>query len=469
VLFLMLTLSVFIGSVLPTLTNLLTGKSFEAGPAWFDRVTGPQFGLLVLFIGVCPLVGRAVAVTRRLRKWGWLTGVGAGLGVVLPLLSGFKAPVSLVGFALTGLAVTTVLVEFGEGAVLHARKSGQAPLNALWSLVRQQRRKYGGYLVHLGVILMAVGVLGTRLYPFEQDVVLAAGAPQQVGDYTLVLDLMTQDRIDDHVSTAASVSVYQGLNYVTTLEPKVNDYDNYDQSYSVPALRPAVKEDLYLILSGWNGDGTSATVRVVVNALANFLWLGGLVFLAGGALALWPRSARVYLNAIAGVTVAGLLVAAGWSMWGAPHGAANTGGGRPLAGQEAPDFRLGLMDGSATALSDLEGQVVVVNFWAPWCPTCQANMPILEGIWESYRDRGVAFIGPAYQTDVASVQDSVAEHGLTYPVGVDSGDQIADTYGITGVPETFVLDATGHVAFIHIGPVTDAGLRSELDSLLGEP
>lgn len=466
VLFLMLTVSVFVGSVLPTLSHMLTGQSFEAGPAWFDRVTGPQFGALVLLLGVCPLVGRAVAVMRRVRQWVWLAGIGAAIGAIAPALAGFTDPMSLIGFSLTGLAGATALIEFGEGAVRRARSTGEAPLNALWALLRNQRRKYGGYLVHLGVVLMAVGVLGTRLYPFERDVVLASGEPQQVGDYTLVMDMMSQERVDDHVSTSASINVYDGTEYLVTLVPKVDRYDNYDQPYSVPALRPALKEDLYLILSGWDGAGTSATVRVVVNALANFLWAGGLVFLAGGAMALWPRSAKVYWNVLAGVTAAGLLIGSGWSMWGAPHGAVSSGGQRPAVGQPAPDFQLALLDGSATSLASMRGEVVVLNIWAPWCPTCRDNLPVLEDIWTAYRNRGVAFVGAAYQTDRADMEESVDLHGLTYPVGLDAGDRIAEAYGITGVPETFVVDAEGRIAYVHIGPVAEAVLRAELDALL---
>ncbi|MGC9467512.1 MAG: cytochrome c-type biogenesis CcmF C-terminal domain-containing protein [Anaerolineae bacterium] len=467
VIFSTLTVSVFVGSVLPTLTDVISGQQFEAGPEWFDRVTGPQFGALVLLIGICPLVGRAASATRRVKKWGWATVLGAAVAVVAGLLSGFQKPVSLIGFALAGLAAATVLIEYGEGVSKRLRQSDDPPLNALWHLIRQQRRKYGGYLVHLGIILMAVGVVGTRVTPFEQEVVMVPGQITEVGDYTLMVDPLSQERLEDHVRTWATVSVYRDAEYLATLEPSIKQYVNYPDSYSEPALRPGIREDLYLILAGWGRGGTTVTLKVVVNALANFLWLGGLVFLAGGSLALWPRGVKGPWNGVAALALIVMLLLAGWSMWGSSHGLARNGGGRPLVGQEAPGFRLALLDGGAVSLEELRGQVTVLNFWAPWCPTCKDDLPLLEGMWQDYRGQGVTFVGAAYQSEPAEVGEGVETYGLSYAVGADVGDRIADAYGVTKVPETFVIDAEGRVVSIHIGPLSEERLGSELTSLLG--
>ncbi|MBN1246042.1 MAG: cytochrome c biogenesis protein CcsA [Anaerolineae bacterium] len=475
VLFSMLTVSTLVGSTLPTLTGLLSGQKFEAGPDWFDRVTGPQFGALVLLLGVCPLLGRAAATARRLRQWGWVVALGSAVSVVIAVLAGFGKAVSLVGFAFSGLAATTVVVEFAEATVKRSRTKSMAPLNALWDLLRQQRRRYGGYLVHLGVILMAVGVIGTRMYPFEDEVVLMPGVSQAVAGYDLVLNTVSRDPGEDYVSTWASVIVTRNGAYVDTLVPRVNQYANYDQLYSVPAIRPAIREDLYLILAGWGANGASATVKVVVNVLANFLWLGGLVFLAGGALALWPRLKVQAWNIVAGVVLVALLAGASWAMWGAPSGTdrgervTNGAARRPVIGQPAPDFRLALVDGGVVSLSDLSGQVAVLNFWAPWCPTCKENLPVLADVWRAYQDRGVTVVGAAYQSEAEAVTESMHTYEITYPVGLDVGDRMARAYGITGVPETFIIDADGNLAYIHIGPMAQDQLLSELNALVGGP
>ncbi|MDF1514544.1 MAG: cytochrome c-type biogenesis CcmF C-terminal domain-containing protein [Anaerolineae bacterium] len=462
----LLTISVFIGSILPTISEALTGQRFEAGPAWFDRVTGPQFGALVVVIGLCPLLGRAASTLSRLQNRWWLLVSG---GIVTPFvfwLTGLKNSISLVGFSIIGLAMVVTTAEFIEGAIKRSRRTSEAPINAIWQLLRSQRRKYGGYLVHIGVIFMAIGILGTRMYPFEQESTFSYGQPTTVGEYTFIYESLQQELIDDYTSTWATLSVYRGAQYLTTLEPRLNQYASTDQSITVPALYPTLREDIYIILSGWSNSGDLATFKVVVNPLINFLWLGGLIFMAGGALALWPRFRKRAYNALAFILGLLLLLGAGWAMWGIPHGEVPRKGGRPLVGQPAPEFRLTTLEGDVLALSELRGQIVVVNFWASWCPPCIEEMPELQLAWESYQDKDVLFLGIAYQEQEGTVLESMQQFGTSYPVGLDVGDRISELYGITGVPETYIVDPEGKVAYMYLGPVTADILSRDLAVLL---
>lgn len=464
-LFTTLTVSVLVGSLLPTLTEVFSGQRFEAGPAWFDRVTGPQFAALILIIGLCPLLGRGVAALQRLRQLRWVVIGGAMTVPVAAGLIGFTDVFSLIGFAISGFAGAATLAEFVEGVMTRRKRTNEAPFNALWQLLRLQRRKYGGYLVHLGVILMALGIIGTRMYPFEMQTTLNAGQSTAVKGYTLIFEELKSAFIADYNATWANVSVYRGDTYLTTLQPQLNRYTG-EQTVTMPALLSGLHEDLYLILSGWTGDGTSATFKVIVNVLVNFLWLGGLIFLAGGGLALWPRMEHRTWNVVALIVGLALLFGAGWAMWGMPHGSVDYGDGRPLVGQEAPDFRLSLLDGGTASLKDLRGQITVVNFWASWCPSCVEEMPALQDAWEMYEDKGVTFLGITYQDDASTVRSALTQYGTTYPVGLDTGDRIADRYGITGIPETFIVDADGRVAHVHVGPIAVEALVAQLEALL---
>ncbi len=474
ILFVVLTGSVLVGSVLPTLTEALTGRRFEATPDWFDRVTGPQFAVLTLLLALCPVAGRRKLEARRVVP----ALMGGAIGVGLAALSGFTRPLALLGFALTGMALGTALVEIVRDVLARSRREGESLLTALVVLVDRNRRKYGGYVVHLGVVLILVGVIGTRMYPLEQNISLVAGDLTQVGRYTIVFEELRQDPpASDRLSTRAIVSVYRDGAYWVTLQPRLDQYANSDQTVTTPALRAGLREDLYLVLTGWSVDGAAATFKVFVNPLASFLWLGGLIFLAGGALAFWPSSAGLRLTVpqarrralwntlglLAGVAV---LVAAGVAMWGPGHGATAQPSGRPLPGQPAPDFTLTLLDGSTFSLSGARGQVVVLNFWASWCPPCAAESADLQAVWSEYQEKGVMFVGVAYKDEEAAVRDFLTQHGQTYPVGLDPTGRIAGLYGITGVPETFIVDADGRVARFYIGPVTAEQLRVVLDGLL---
>jgi cytochrome c-type biogenesis protein CcmF len=489
-LFLTITASVFVGSVLPTLTEALTNQRLEAGPSWFDRVTGPQFAALVLVMGVCPLLGRAVRALRRLRQRGLPAVVGVFLVPAMAALAGFGRPLSLVGFAIIGLAGGTALAEITRG-VGHRNRGGEGVLKALWALFGHNRRRYGGYLVHLGVILMAIGVIGTRAYAFETQAVLRAGESVDVKEYTLVFGGLEGDALGDRLRTQALLSVYKGGRYVTTMGPTLDEYSSFGQTVATPALRAGLREDLYLVLAGWSDGGSQVTLKIFINPLASCLWLGGLVFLTGGAIALWPSARATRLPAsqaqrrrrlsaaglVAGIALLALAV---WAMWGTAQGtvASTSGpgeqdsifaadpGGRPRVGEPAPEFRVTTLDGSQMALSELRGQVVVVNFWSPECAPCEDEIPDLQTVWEEYRSRGVAFLGISFPELEAAVQEMITDLGITYPNALDLVAPVE--YKITGIPETFVIGSRGEVAYVHIGPLSAERLRAELDILLAE-
>jgi len=142
------------------------------------------------------------------------------------------------------------------------------------------------------------------------------------------------------------------------------------------------------------------------------------------------------------------------------------GGSRPQRGELAPDFTLALFDGSEVALADLQGQVVVLNFWASWCSPCRREAPALQETWTMYKDGGVAFVGVTYQDAKGASQRFIQEFGLTYPNGADAKGQISRLYGVTGVPETFIIDRDGKVAWFQIGEVQADVLARQLELAL---
>jgi peroxiredoxin len=110
--------------------------------------------------------------------------------------------------------------------------------------------------------------------------------------------------------------------------------------------------------------------------------------------------------------------------------------------------------------------VVVVNFWATWCPPCEGELPDLQALWQAYQARGVVFVGVAMQEEAAEVREMASDAGVSFPLALDPENRIASSYGVTAVPETFVIDAEGRVAYFHIGAVGQEQLQQELDSLL---
>jgi cytochrome c biogenesis protein CcmG/thiol:disulfide interchange protein DsbE len=140
-------------------------------------------------------------------------------------------------------------------------------------------------------------------------------------------------------------------------------------------------------------------------------------------------------------------------------------GGRPQRGEPAPEFTLDLLDGSTTTLDDLRGRVVVLNFWASWCSPCRLEAPALQSVWETYQDQGVVFVGVTYRDAEGASMAFIEEYGITYPNGVDKGSRISRDYGVTAVPETFVIDRQGQVAWFQIGEVREETLVWQLERL----
>jgi cytochrome c biogenesis protein CcmG/thiol:disulfide interchange protein DsbE len=134
----------------------------------------------------------------------------------------------------------------------------------------------------------------------------------------------------------------------------------------------------------------------------------------------------------------------------------------------APDFTLDTYGGETYTLSELRGQVVVVNFWASWCQPCASEAPALEATWQDYQDRGVVFLGVDYVDSEAQAREYLTKYGVTYPNGPDLGTRISDAYHIRGVPETFIINADGEVTFFAQQALTYEQLSAEIDKALAD-
>jgi peroxiredoxin len=169
-----------------------------------------------------------------------------------------------------------------------------------------------------------------------------------------------------------------------------------------------------------------------------------------------------------------VLLAGLWWIWAsAVPGGETTGGSipAPQAGFLAPDFTLNTLDGEAVTLSDLRGQVVLLNIWASWCPPCRAEMPAMQRVWEEYRARGVVVlaVNSTVQDTPADALNFVTENSLTFPIPLDTGGEVTRLYRVSSLPTSFFIGADGVIREVVIGgPMAEALLRSRVEQLLKE-
>lgn len=162
------------------------------------------------------------------------------------------------------------------------------------------------------------------------------------------------------------------------------------------------------------------------------------------------------------VAVVGVIVAL--LATGLGHGSAVAAS--PLVGRMAPNFTLPQLDGPPVTLSKLHGQVVVINFWASWCAECKVEQAALNQTWQKFQDSGVVVVGVNFEDTAGSARGYVRNAGVTYPVVEDADSRTALTYGLRGVPETFVVNQAGRVVNRIIGQVNAAALAGEINSIL---
>jgi cytochrome c-type biogenesis protein CcmF len=280
----------FWGVIFPLISELVSGQKVTVGPPFYERATGPLFAGLLLLMGVAPLAAWRHSTAKTLGK-----AIRYPFIVSLVILAGVAATstqtwASLLGFWLCAYVAAVTLYEFWRGARARSRKSEESLPVALWTLMARNRRRYGGYIIHLGVVLMAIGIIGIEIFQTETQGTIRQGEQLVLDDFAITYNSLAEFNTPDGRNVArAVVSVYQDGEYLTELYPRRDFYIESQQPMTIPGVRSTWDEDLYLLLVDWQPISTEfATFKVYNNPLVNWLWTGGLVFILGTLVAAWP-------------------------------------------------------------------------------------------------------------------------------------------------------------------------------------
>jgi cytochrome c-type biogenesis protein CcmF len=286
--------AVLLGTLWPTFTEMARGVASSLGPENYNRFMGPLGLLLVLLIGVCPVIEwRKISAGRLFRNL-WVQLSVAAVTAVLLFLLGIRELWAVISFAAAGFVVATIVLQVAQGIVARMRAADENVLVATARAVSNNRRRYGGQLIHLSIVLIVIGITGSQAYQTEVQVALATGESVEVNGYTLAYQDYVYRQVEEggnKIRNQAVVEVYRGGRMLATVRPERNLHSNVEGAVTEVALRPNLKEDLYVVLASLEPDGLAA-FQVLINPMVVWLWIGGAVLIVGTLIAAWPTRKR---------------------------------------------------------------------------------------------------------------------------------------------------------------------------------
>ncbi|UCG51852.1 MAG: heme lyase CcmF/NrfE family subunit [Candidatus Latescibacterota bacterium] len=279
--------AVFWGTMYPVFSEAIQGEKITIGPPFFNKIYVP-LGLFILFLtGVAPLLAWRKTSFKSLNKnFFWPLALSIVAAIVL-FFAGVRQIAPLVAFFLAIFVTLTILIEFFRGVGARMRAHGESVANALFNLVAKNKRRYGGYIVHFGIVLLFIGFSGAA-FNQEAQGELGEGDSITIGDYTLVCEKLEEKDTPNYYLVEAALAVSKNGKPVTMLYPQKRVYKASEQSTSEVAMRSTLREDLYTVFAGLSQESGKAVIQLYINPLVSWLWLGGTIMGLGTIICILP-------------------------------------------------------------------------------------------------------------------------------------------------------------------------------------
>src|SRR6266849_6122606 len=317
--------AVLSGTLFPVLSEAIRGTKISVGPPFFNRVNIPIAMFLLFLTGVGPLLAWRKTSTESLRKnFGWPL-IGGVATAVMALAFGLREFYVTLCLMLSGFVTFTVFSEFYRGARVISARTGSNLFSSAAQLAMRNTRRYGGYVIHFGMVLVFIGISGqafnqdkqmemspgqsssqslsrspgtagaVQAGPYNQDkpAEMKSGSVMTIGPYTLHLQNFDSDQQPNYSSERATIDVDKGGKSVMMLYPQRRFYPSNVESGTMVAISSTLKEDLYVVYAGRSPDSNLPVIHAYLNPLVKWIWLGGLVVVLGTILALLPNRQAV--------------------------------------------------------------------------------------------------------------------------------------------------------------------------------
>ena len=280
------------GTLFPVLMEALTGEKETIDAPYYNRVNVPIGLFLLLLTGVGPLIAWRKSSLNSLKRAFLIPGV-VGIFVIASLAaSGVRGIAPLLSFGLCAFVIATICSEFWKGSqAIHAKEHMPLP-RAAFQLTWRNTRRYGGYLVHMGIVLMFIGFTG-RAFDLHETRTVGLNQTLRFGHYDLKLLSVTNGENANYESSHAIIDVFQNGQVIDQLDPEIRLYKSSQEQSSLVGIRRRLSEDLYVNFSGISPDNTKAIFQMYVFPLVSWIWIGYFVVLAGSLVCLVPPKVRL--------------------------------------------------------------------------------------------------------------------------------------------------------------------------------
>ncbi|RJQ32248.1 MAG: hypothetical protein C4562_04250 [Actinobacteria bacterium] len=265
-------------------------------PAFFTIITSPIFLLIFLLAGICPFISFKRITNKNVKSFIYPFALALFVGAVLLALVWTpisQRPWALAGFMIMAFMLGTVLVEFFRGT-----KANKNIISLIW----KNKRRYGGYIIHTGIVLLTIGVIASSTWPVTKEANLSKQESYEIGNYVIRYEDIKFDKTEHQETASAQVSLWRKAAkgdavFLKLLEPAKNVYlsstGGENQPSSEVDLYFDLKEDFYIILNGFESDGARASFKLYVNPMIIWIWIGSIILCLGTLIVMWPDSKKV--------------------------------------------------------------------------------------------------------------------------------------------------------------------------------
>lgn len=285
---------VFWGVNFPLVSELFTGQKVTVGPPFYERATGPLWAALLLLMGVAPLSAWSVTTGKMLGKAVWKLALASLIVPVGLLVGGMRSVGALIGFWLIGLVTIITIFEYWRGIRARMSSTHENVIVAFVLLTARNRRRYGGYMIHMGVVLMSIGIIGIEMFQTQTQATLTPNQSIALEGYSFTYRSLIEFNPDkERDVTRAVIEISKNGEVLGEVYPRRDYYFDSQQQITICGVRSTPEDDLYVVLVDWQPISTQqATFKIYRNPLVMWMWIGSLVLMFGSFVAIWPGKER---------------------------------------------------------------------------------------------------------------------------------------------------------------------------------